>query len=117
MNMKRNISILLLIAMLLVTACSGKQTEPAEDSAVQPNDPAQTDVETETELRDNVPDGVKFDGASFVLLSPDEYGGQCLTEEQTGDVLNDATYAMKSAVEERLGVQITEELTKFWEMQ
>ena len=58
--MKRNISILLLIAMLLVTACSGKQTEPSEDTAGQSNAPVQTDMETETEteLRDNVPDGM-----------------------------------------------------------
>lgn len=117
--MKRNISILLLIAMLLVTACSGKQTESSEDTEGQSNAPAQTDMETETEteLHDNVPDGVKFDGATFALLSADEYGGQCLTEEQTGDALNDAVYAMRISVEERLGVQITEELTKFWEMQ
>ena len=117
--MKRNISILLLIAMLLVTACSAKQTDLSDDTEAQSSDPIQTDMETETEteLRDNVPDGLKFDGATFVLLSADEYGGQCLTEEQTGDALNDAVYAMRISVEERLGVQITEELTKFWEMQ
>lgn len=119
--MKKKILLLCLFVMLLLTACYGKQNEPdtGRDTAEHTTNTVQneTDTETETEMRDNVPDGVRFDGASFVLLSPDEYGGQCLTDEQTGDVLNDAIYTMMITVEERLGVRITEELTKFWEMQ
>lgn len=50
------------------------------------------------------------------MLSPDEYGGQCLATEENGEVLNDTQYAMERAVEERLNVDIEETLTGFWDM-
>ncbi len=108
---KQNSFALFLTILLFTTGCSSK-TEINTDVSADPI-PETTMQKTETELRDNVPDDVRFADMTFFMLSPSDYDGQCLRDELSGDALNDTIYEMEISVEERLGVTIEEKLTEF----
>lgn len=110
--MKRARSALLaaLLLLPLLAACSGGTTpEPAGRTAA-----AATDTnapETEAKLTDGVPEGVDFKGATFSAYTRLKYffHGEMFVAEQTGETLNDARYAARVSVEDRLNVKTKEE--------
>ena len=112
-----------LIVLLMMSSCaqtpvqeSGKET--LQDNSANPvaDESVQVDESEDILISHNVPDDVKFGGATFNMLSPDEYSGQCIIEETTGDVLNDERYYTQLATEETLEVVVEETLTPFWTM-
>ena len=105
--MRKRICLALLVCAMLA-GCGGKTEIETEKNYV---DTAAESVETaaETQLWQNVPAG-SYDGYGFRFLTTEENWGywHMDVEEQTGDALDDAVYARNLAVEERLGVKLTE---------
>lgn len=105
--MRKRICLALLVCAML-TGCGGNTEIETEKSG---SDTASESVETapETEIWQNVPAG-SYDGYGFRFLTTEENWGywHMNVEEQTGDALDDAVFARNLAVEERLGVTITE---------
>ena len=103
---KRIITALLLCAMLAGCGAetTDKETTGTADTAVDAAETVQ-----ETEIWDNVPAG-SYDGYGFRFLTTEENWGyyRMDVEEQTGEVLDDAVFARNLAVEDRLGIVITE---------
>ena len=111
MNIKRSLS--LLLAALLLTGALASCAETKDD------DPADTDgknadtlPEGETELRDNLPDGLKFNGEEINFYSFYEEGmtsGQVTVPDLNGNPVNDAIFERNKIVESRLNVKIVNE--------
>ncbi|MBQ4193163.1 MAG: hypothetical protein II650_02805, partial [Clostridia bacterium] len=111
--MKKALSLLLCLAMLLPTlaGCSESKTN-TDDAAAAPdaaNTPsAEENVEEETEptrFAANIPAGTDYDGATFTVLTYPNDGGiwgdvDWSAEEITGEVLNDAVYTRMQQVDE-----------------
>ena len=101
---RRILTALLASVMLLPSlAACGESTDPADTTA-----PSRTNSDTaaDTELTDDLPDDLYYNGDEIIFIS-DKYQD---FEELTGDVVNDALYERNRAVEERLGVKL-----KFYE--
>lgn len=108
MKSKKLLALLLAVLMLVpaMTACGGgenTETAPAAGETA----PDETE-QTETELRDDLPDGLKFTGETFTILSREDlqWENEMVTPELTGDIVNDAIYNREITVEERLDVAI-----------
>lgn len=118
--MKKAISLLLLLALLLpVSACSENREDNTEPEASQPQsatgtadpDPASVPEETEyTRPPHKVPDS-DFGGADFVTAYPEWQGYRWyfFADEQTGDGMNDAIFERKVRVEDAVNVKIGQE--------
>ncbi len=120
MNRKHAIT-LLIAAMLLLAGCGTENNNTDMTKVIGESAIAVESSETETEtenmlLTDSVPIDLKFDGITFQMYSPDQYDGQCMVEEETGEVLNDAKYKMELLTEDRLSVTIQETLAPYWDM-
>lgn len=99
------------ILVFFITACMEyiPGSEIRQDSL-----PAATITEPETELKDNLPESLKYDGVTFNMLSPDNFYGTYFVQEQNGEVVNDAIYNAKINIEDRLKITITETLHDMW---
>ena len=110
----------ILSVMMLVPALAGcgdtASAAPGQTSAAE--DTAGETAETVTELHSSVPDGVKFEGQTFTMLSSDykDYHWS-LVDELTGEVLNDAIFNMASDAEQTLGCEIKEVREDIWEIE
>ena len=111
--MKKHISILLLLAMML-SAFAGCSDAPAaeETDTTDPTASAEAveTVETEEEtmyLPDDLPEDLTYDGTTVTTFG---WSGPVLVEfyveEQNGEVVNDAIFARNLAVEERLNIEL-----------
>ena len=89
-----------------LTACATDTDNPAD------TDPAFTQApleEGETELRDNLPDGLNYNGEEINFYSFYEEGmtsGQVAVPELNSNPVNDAVFERNKLVESRLGVKI-----------
>ena len=95
---------LFVLAAMLLSSCGTAVSEVAEATETQ----AQTTAETEpaeTEVQDDLPDK-KFDGREFHILSVNYCLQDYDVHEETGALMNDATYARNLTVEERFGVKL-----------
>ncbi len=109
--MKKVLYGVLIVLIFCITAC----TEPVSNNETLQNDiTVSTVIESETELKDNLPDNLKYDGVIFNMLSPDNFYGVYFVEQQNGEVVNDAIYNAKINIEDRLNIKITETLHDMW---
>ena len=115
--MKRTATILLLAAMLSssLVSCGGDTTAPAVTDTV--DTAAETAVETEAldalAQRQLVDDGLEdtdFGGRTFRILGDEECIDHYLSEEQTGDLMDDAVYERNLAVTERFNITLEAEV-------
>ncbi|MBQ8401256.1 MAG: hypothetical protein IJX14_04925, partial [Clostridia bacterium] len=102
---------MLLAALLLasaVTSCGGGEGVETTSDAGADTASAETEP-TETEITDDLPDGLKFSGESYTILSREDlqWENEMCTDELTGDIVNDAIYNREITVEERLDVDIS----------
>ncbi len=116
--MKKNISVLLLLAMLLtqsLTGCNGGEVV-TETNAETGNTMDETTAETtlsaaekRAATEDSLPDGLDFGGESVHIFAREEtpFDYEMGVPELTGDVVNDAIYERNLAVSERLNVSIS----------
>ena len=112
--MKKSVSVLLLLSMMLgiVTSCS--ETVPEETDPVTETAPAETDAETtvtgETErsqAKDDLPE-LDFDGETVTICYPNEkYYEQwdVIGADNSGDVIHDAIWRRNQTVEDRLDIR------------
>jgi len=120
-HIKRSLLIALTVAFLF-SGCSSAapETQDAPESIPKGSSPTPSEtepaVETEEELKDNVPEGLDFSGAAFNVLAGEEYGCVSFVDEQNGEIMNDTRFNMRIAAEDRLNVRIGEETTPYWTM-
>lgn len=104
--MNKRLSLLTLIFCLLLTACSGTETTPETTDGT-----SQTETTTpeSTAVSDDLGE-YDFNKRNFnIVYSAEQLGDKwCYSsDEQTGDILNDAVYRRETNVEERFNVDIT----------
>ena len=97
-------------------SCSEKTTEMSEtESKIVTEEPAgtsetETEVETETEntYKDDLPEGLDFNGESVHFYSREHYrfNDEVTVENLSGEVINDAIYQRQYKVQDRLNVAI-----------
>ncbi len=106
-NMKKQITILVLLASLLQLSACGTSTEPVTN----PTDTVDTQpVETEAETDHyEALQELDYGGYEFKTLTYEEGSWYCYEDpvEETGDVLNDAAFQRNLKVEELLNITIT----------
>ena len=108
--MKKTLAAILAALMLAgsLTACATGDDTPDDTKA-----PAQTTaaaIESETELRDSLPDDLNYGNDEIILISRDIGMGladEIYAEALNSDPVNDAIYERNKSVETRLGVKIT----------
>jgi hypothetical protein len=108
--MKRKILVLLalvLIFALVAVSCADPQTEPAgkTDEKITGGEIGGLPEET-TEISDGLPE-TDFAGYDFRIHSFESISSRIFVEEDIGEVINDAKYGVRKAVEERFNVKIS----------
>ncbi|MEA4831776.1 hypothetical protein SDC9_81940 [bioreactor metagenome] len=120
MKFKRNnglllavVSVFLLTAMLLtVVACSNidskkSATKTAAENNSDPitstNDPSDTEMSREN-IPDKLPEDLDYEGATVNMYCRDNWAGEFYAENYDNEIVNDALYERKEAVETRLKV-------------
>lgn len=119
--MKRTISFLLVVFMLLTVLCA---CQPANDNSKTTSDPDDVSADantsettSETEYVSGVPSDLVYDGEEFIILSgyafdpsaqPMVYFGGSDDQEFEKNVVNDASVERINRVEERFGIDIKE---------
>ena len=104
--MKRIISALLLVSMLILASCagdSGSKPDPAaNDTSAQTTETTET---VSTEPESYVPEDLDFDGRKVTLLGYDNvFEAYVMASDLTGDSLNDALYERYQRVGSQLNV-------------
>ena len=110
---KRLIALLLLLAMMLPACSEAPDDESSETENTAVNASTETNVaedEAETHYKDNVPEGLKYDGATFDIATREVGHMNYLmnVEDITGESINDAIYNRNRSVEDRFNITITE---------
>ncbi len=114
-KMHKRIISFIMAALLLAssfTACSENSSENEENETTQEETAvdaaAETETETETEdSRASVEDGLPerdFGGATFTLLTRDDYIDTFMPEELTGEGVNDTLYQRNLKISDRFNV-------------
>ncbi len=110
--MKKNIALLLLLAMVLshVTSCAtaSVETTGAEGEGI-PSETT-TAVETVPETVDLYADlgAADYEGYTIRILNSESFKSYMISEEQTGEVVNDAVYAANAKVMELANVVLSQ---------
>ena len=104
--MKKQMTLSLLILAMLASACGQESTSGKDTTAAQNSD---TSTPTETEISDDLPDTLNFEGKELrILTSKDTKHSPVLVEEQIGEVVNDALWVRNEKVSERFGITMSE---------
>ena len=110
--MKRNVSILLLLVLLLTLAAScgkGEDSVPAGPPSAEDAGGAPVDAETEDPMKDDLPDA-DYEGYAFRIGAADENNADYLhylyVEEMTGETVNDAVFEANNYVRDRFNVDL-----------
>lgn len=112
-SMKKTVTMLLLLSMLLsLASCSGSEKETETTGADKTTDmSAQMESETEPETADPLAglDVVDMEGYTFrqLIRNNDRWVADMIAEEQTGEVVNDAVFRRNTEVEERYNCKFT----------
>ena len=109
MKLTKPLALLLALCMLVSTfAACGEATD--DPPATTPSgDSTAAESEAATELTDDLPDDLNYNGDEIVILSRYREGwtaGEIAVKELISEPVNDAVYERNKAVEERLGVEI-----------
>ena len=103
----------LLLAAMLLNACSGGKTESETDGIAPGADTAADTAPVETEITVELPDK-NYGGADVMFLTVqnaglDQYSCyEIYTDEMNGTLINDAVFVRNGQVEKALGVRIAE---------
>lgn len=114
---KRNLAVLLTIAMLLpLASCGNNETSDTQDTANTQNNTSAdttTQTETETEMTSGLPDK-DFAGTDFHFYvmgkerNANNYSVEIYSAEQTGEVINDAVYNRNMTLADKYNFTISE---------
>ncbi len=117
--MKKTVSLILLLCMLLTTlAACGESAEPANETeasttapvAVETFDPTKDEYGRDI-VESSIPEGTNFENAELTLLHRDMHGTLDFTYEfyadgENGDLINDNIYLRNRETEESIGVKL-----------
>lgn len=116
MHMKKTITTLLLLTMLLSqAACGGTKDTDTETTGTDTTTDTTTqgDSETETEQADPLAglEAVEMECYTFrqLIRNNDDFVADMIAEEQTGEVVNDAVFRRNTEVEERYNFNVFNE--------
>ena len=104
---KRHISLFIIAAMLCtatIGCAKGAETD-ASDASYETGASAAAETADPRDIDDGLPD-VDYDGATFTLFCRDEVKEQYFTDEQNGEVVNDAIYSRNLKVEEDYNIKL-----------
>ena len=106
MNLTKLLAMLLAMLMLVGTfAACGETT----DGSNPQGSTGVGETESETELTDNLPDNLNYNGTEITIISRYREGwtsGEIAVKELISEPVNDAVFERNKAVEQRLGVEI-----------
>ena len=110
MKPNRNILAALLILGMLAS-CSTTEDQPAQATDTESVTSEAVTTAAADEITPDIPEGVRYDGYEFNILTSDEEGTirasfEIEAEEENGDVMNDAVYQRNLALSEMLGVTV-----------
>ena len=117
---KRILSLLLASMMLLgvLAACGEAEPQQTTDTTAAVGEATTAPVETEAPETKfdpfaNFPADLRYDGKTFTIHNANTGSSwytriSVVSEEQTGDVINDSIYTRQRKVEERFGIEIVE---------
>jgi len=105
--MKRHLTIMLLVSLLLSALCGCGNSEPGQTETNVPAQTVETAAETETETTYLDTLGERdFEGASYVISAAQTGSIPAWAVEQTGEAVNDALYDRDLWVSEKYNVVI-----------
>ena len=109
--MKKNsfLTALLTASLLLSASCGGTTGVTGETTADAPTETTEAPLTGRKATPDSLPADLSFDGQTITLISRHDielFKWEFYSEEETGDLLNDAIYARNRAVEERLKLKL-----------
>lgn len=110
MKPNRNILAALLILGMLAS-CSTAENQPAQATDTESVTSEAVTTAAADEVTPDIPEGVRYDGYEFNIMTSDEEGTirasfEIAAEEENGDVMNDAVYRRNLALSEMLGVTV-----------
>ena len=110
MKTKRILSALIATLLLVapLASCAKGDDTPADS---KPTGSTGAETETDTELRDSLPDDLNYGGDEIVFISRDRegwYDREIWVEKVNGEPINDAVFERNKAVEQRLNIKITD---------
>ena len=106
MNLTKLLALLLALCMLVGTFAACGETTDGENTQ---DGSGSAETEPETELTDNLPDNLNYNGTEITIISRYREGwtsGEIAVKELISEPVNDAVYERNKAVEQRLGVEI-----------
>ena len=101
---KRFKMISLALSLLLtaeLAACGEAAQNPTDDAESETSD-----IQTGAELAPDIPSDLDLDGETVTILYREAMKDEFWTEEQNGDVVNDAVYDRNTAVENQLNCKL-----------
>ncbi len=98
----------------VLSACGDTATAPSKDTEAKGQEGTAA-IETEEVAKRppvNLPDGLDFGGATFNSITFDWQGYRYyfFADEENGDIMNDAIYHRRQAVEDKLNVKLSYEM-------
>ncbi len=105
---KRLTAIMILLGMLVTASCAEKADDTPDEGVGTKNTVVDVDTEPEeTQISDDLPEGLFYDGKSFRMLIRNDVGWieDMYVEESNGEIMNDAVYDRNQKVSERFGVK------------
>lgn len=100
--MKKQLTILIIAAMTAQLTACGESSEPIESTtAARP-----TAESTHTAISSGVPDGADLNETEINIWTLNNEYYSNLSPEQSGDILDDATFALNRSVEEKLNCKL-----------
>ena len=107
--MKKSISFLLASLLLItpIAACGESADSPAQNTPAQTADTAAAETAAEaavTDVLDNLPDE-DYGGRKFNILLREGFEYEFVSEEENGDIINDAVYRRNRSVEEKFNIK------------
>ena len=115
--MKKQLAALLLLSAMLLASCSEKPSDPASGDPEPAEDPgavsevSEAEPETELDTKDYVPEMTFEKEINFLLPDVSWLTRDIITDEQTGERVNDAQNALKLEMESRFGTTLSEHFT------
>jgi len=97
--------LLIAVFIFFIFSCTAESPKEKEQNEIITTNPNETEILTETEIKDSLPEDLNFGGKTINVYASASAGGFDIMSE-TGDLLNDAVFRRTLAVEERLNLKM-----------
>jgi len=106
-------SLLIIFLFIIIVACNGKDKNEniTDDSGVVTSEETTDEIDYRLSIPDDLPD-INFEGAKFRISTKAGFLYEVYTEEEDGEILNDALYERNRKIEERFNIEIVPVITQ-----